>query len=368
MKPEILAMYLPQYHQIPENDAFWGKGFTDWVTVRRARPFFRGHQQPKIPLNGNYYDLSEKESVKWQALTARQYGVYGFGIYHYWFNNDKNLLTRPAELIRDNADIDIHYFFAWDNISWRRTWSNVSGNDWAPNSDAARPHEGNGILLEYVLGTEPDWEKHFIHLLPYFQDQRYVRQEGRPVMVIFHYSAEVQAMCDYWDQLARRHGFPGVCIIFRHSITYQLPKSASYFFYEPSASSWDRLHWKIYRRLMRQAGVSTGPHTFGYDAVWQRLLKTMCQHPEPELWPSAFVNYDDTPRRGKKGTIIKGSSCEKFGRYMTELLRTAQQQGKPYILLTAWNEWSEGAYLEPDTAAGYQYLEALRDAINTVSL
>lgn len=361
-------MYLPQYHQIPENDIFWGKGFTDWVTVRNAKSFYEGHQQPRVPLNDNYYDLSVIDNVAWQAQIARMYGVKGFGIYHYWFNNEKNLLTRPAEIILQNPDIDICFFFAWDNISWRRTWSNVSGNDWAPSNDDGKPRQGSGILLEYILGTEADWEKHFMYLLPYFQDQRYIKLNGKPVMVIFHYSTEIQAMCEYWNKLAQQHGFEGICIVFRHSITYQLPKDASYFFYEPSASSWDRLHWKIYRRVLRETGLNTGPHSFDYDDVWHRLLKTMRQHPEKELWPSAFVNYDDTPRRGKKGTIVKGSNSKKFEHYLTELLKTAQQQNKPYVLLTAWNEWSEGAYLEPDTVNGYQYLEAVRNSINSLKL
>lgn len=360
MTPKILAMYLPQFHQIPENDAFWGKGFTDWVTVRNAKPFYQGHQQPKIPLNDNYYDLSEKSNILWQAETAKKYGIYGFGIYHYWFNNEKNLLTRPAELIYENKDIDIHYFFAWDNISWRRTWSNVSGNDWAPTSDSETPHQGNGVLLEYILGTEADWKRHFDSLLPYFKDERYIKQDGKPVMIIFHYSEGIQAMCDYWNELAKANGFKGVSIVFRHSITYRLPENAPYFFYEPSASSWDLLHWKIYRRLLRQTGIQIGPHSFDYDKVWRKLLKTMSTHSEKEVWLSGFVNYDDTPRRGKKGTIFKNASAEKFGHYLSQLLHIAEQQQKPYVLLVAWNEWSEGAYLEPDTTNGYQYLEAVK--------
>ena len=363
MKPEILAMYLPQYHQIPENDMFWGKGFTDWITVRNAKPFYEDHQQPKVPLHDNYYDLSEKKNIVWQAQTAKEYGISGFGIYHYWFNNEKNLLTRPAEIIYESKDIDIQYFFAWDNISWRRTWSNVSGNDWAPTSDSKEPHQGSGVLLEYILGGKDDWKRHFDYLLPYFKDERYIKVDGKPIMIIFHYSADIQAMCDYWNELAKAAGFEGVSIIFRHSITYKLPKGEQFFFYEPSASSWDRLFCKIYRRLLRQTGINIGPHSFDYDKVWQRLLKTMQQHTEKELWLSGFVNYDDTPRRGKKGTIFKNASAEKFSEYLARLLQIAQQQQKPYVLLVAWNEWSEGAYLEPDTVNEYHYLEAVRTAI-----
>lgn len=366
MTPKILAMYLPQFHQIPENDAFWGKGFTDWVTVRNAKPFYQGHQQPKVPLNNNYYDLSEKKTILWQVETAKKYGIYGFGIYHYWFNSEKNLLTRPAEIIYENQDIDMHYFFAWDNISWRRTWSNVSGNDWAPTSDAGKSHQGNGILLEYILGTEADWKQHFDSLLPYFKDERYIKQDGKPLMIIFHYSEGIQAMCEYWNSLAKTNGFEGVNIVFRHSITQHLPKKAQYFYYEPSASSWDLIYWKIYRRFLRQTGIQLGPHSFDYDKVWRKLLKTMSHHQEKELWLSGFVNYDDTPRRGKKGTFLKNGNAKKFCSYLSKLLHIAQQQEKPYVLLVAWNEWSEGAYLEPDTINGYLYLESVRKAIETL--
>lgn len=368
MKPEILAMYLPQYHRIPENDAFWGEGFTDWVTIRRAKPFYEGHQQPRVPLGDNYYDLSVKENIVWQAQTAREHGIYGFGIYHYWFNNEKNLLTRPAEIILENKDIDIHFFFAWDNLSWRRTWSNVSGNDWAPTSDnaSAEPHQGNGVLIEYIPGTETDWKRHFDFLLPFFKDPRYIQRDGKPVFMIFHYSEVISRMCAYWDQLAREQGFKGICPVFRQAVNLSIPKTQQVFYYEPSADAWDRLLNKIYRRILRQTGIVYGPHSFRYDAVWQRLLNTMRHHPEPELWPCGFVNYDDTPRRGKKGTIFKDGSPEKFGRYLSQLLAIAREQQKPYVLLVAWNEWSEGAYLEPDTANGFRYLEAVKKATESL--
>lgn len=367
MKPRILAMYLPQYHQIPENDAFWGKGFTDWDTVRRAHPFFEGHRQPRVPLHNNYYDLSQKEHVAWQCALARQYGIYGFGIYHYWFNNDKNLLTKPAKIIHDNADIDINYFFAWDNISWRRTWSNVSGNDWAPANDVANntSHQGTGILIEYILGGEADWKRHFDYLLPYFTDKRYIRHDGKPVFIIFHYSSKINDMCQYWNTLARENGFEGICFVFRDAVNLNIPSTENVFYYQPSAASWDRLLNKVYRRCLRQFGLTVGPHFFDYDKVWKRLLATLQRHPEQRLWMTGFVDYDDTPRRGKKGTIFKNATPQKFGRYMAQLLKLATVQEKPYVLLVAWNEWSEGAYLEPDTANHHEYLEELKKAIDT---
>ena len=152
MKTKLIAWYLPQYHCIPENNVFWGEGFTDWVTVKKARPLFKGHQQPKTPLNNNYYDLSIKENVTWQAKLAKDYGIYGFGIYHYWFNNEKNLLTKPLEIIYNNKEIDIHYFMAWDNANWKRSWSAIEGNSWAPIADNdQKTSKESGILIPYIL-------------------------------------------------------------------------------------------------------------------------------------------------------------------------------------------------------------------------
>ena len=165
--PQIFAFYLPQYHQIPENDRFWGEGFTDWVTVKKAMPLFDGHEQPRIPLGDNYYDLSQTASVAWQAKLAKENGISGFGIYHYWFNDDKNILTRPAEIILENKDISIEYFFTWDNGNWIRSWSNLAGNDWSPlfedlSNTQKEEVNSKGILIPYVLGNESSWRKHFM--------------------------------------------------------------------------------------------------------------------------------------------------------------------------------------------------------------
>lgn len=367
MNPKIITMYLPQYHQIPENDAFWGKGFTDWVTVKDAQPLFEGHNQPRIPIDGNYYDLSLKGNIVRQAELANEYGIYGFGIYHYWFNDEKNLLTKPADIILENKDIDTHYFFAWDNISWKRSWSNVSGNDWSPAADKNNSVDNSfsnesGILIEYRLGTEDSWKKHFDWLLPHFRDDRYIKVDGKPMFVIYHCSKDLLTMSQYFDRLAVENGFPGIYVVFRRGVNPRITKGQNVFFYEPSASSWDLLPNKIYRWVLKQFGIKYGPKTFQYDKVWKKLLATMASHPEPTLIPSAFVGYDDTPRRGKYGTIIKGQSPKKFGTYLRELMHIVSSQNKPYIFLTAWNEWSEGAYLEPDCKDSYEYLKAVKNA------
>jgi hypothetical protein len=181
-----------------------GKGFTDWVTVKKAQPLFKGHQQPRIPLNNNYYDLSIKENVKWQAKLAKEYGIFGFGIYHYWFNNEKNLLTKPLDIIYANKEIDIHYYLAWDNASWKRSWSAVDGNAWAPIADNQDHSKESGILIPYIVGNESDWTNHYNHLRPYFKDVRYIKVNNKPMFTILQYDENIEKMCCHWNSMAQK--------------------------------------------------------------------------------------------------------------------------------------------------------------------
>lgn len=373
MKPKVITMYLPQYHCIPENDKFWGKGFTDWVTVRKARPVFDGHLQPRVPLSDNYYDLSIKENVVWQAKLAKKYCIDGFGIYHYWFNNETNLLTRPSEIILENKDIDIEFFFAWDNNNWKRSWSNVDGNSWAPIAENQKSDKGPQILIPYILGSENDWERHFNYLLPYFKDDRYIKINGKPLFLVWGISDGIVKMADFWDILAKKNGFAGLAmiykydekgIIFRRTMT---PNADLMFKYEPSFTAWNKLN--IWKRIVRKAhkilNIPEGLQCYDYDKVWNTILRDAeGSYSDSRIINGAFVNYDDTPRRGTtRGKIVKGGTPEKYKRYFTKLLKITESQGKPFVFVTAWNEWGEGAFLEPDEKYKYSYLEATRDAI-----
>ena len=160
VKTKIIAAYLPQFHETKENNEFWGEGFTDWVGVKKAKPQFRGHIQPKVPLDNKYYDLLDVNTIKWQTTLANKYGVDGFNIYHYWFKNGKKMLNKPAELILENKDINIKFFFSWDNCSWVRSWSSIQGNNWTPENNNGKKQ----CLLELDYGDEKQWEKHFNYL------------------------------------------------------------------------------------------------------------------------------------------------------------------------------------------------------------
>ena len=212
MKTKIIANYLPQFHSIPQNDQWWGKGYTDWEAVKKCKPQFKGHNQPRIPLNSHYYSLDQVEEIRRQSDLANKYGVYGFGIYHYWFSSKLRLLEKPAEILLNSKDINQHFILIWDNGSWKRTWSNVkNGFDWAPEFDNKnnQSHEGNGLLAELVYGDEEEWRIHFDYLLPFFKDERYIKIDGKPAFVFYQmendYETIVQ-MTKKWDEWAKNEG------------------------------------------------------------------------------------------------------------------------------------------------------------------
>lgn len=362
--PKIIALYLPQFHRIPENDKFWGEGFTDWVTVKNAKPIFEGHQQPRVPLNDNYYDLSQKENVAWQAKLAKEYGIYGFGIYHYWFNNEQNLLTKPAEIIRDNDDIDINYCFVWDNGNWIRSWSkfNVTGNDWSPVSDQEKKHSGPQILVNYVIGGESDWEKHYNYVSTHFKKDKYIKIGNKPVFCIMNPSKEIFDMCEYWDALAKKDGLEGMYFIFNGR---KLDGNCKYmrYNYEPTAVTKLPFFTKVKRKFRN---IFKGELLkFDYDKVWDGIIAQASNNEDERLIYGAFVGFDDTPRRGNNwGRIVIGSSPEKFEKYFSQILILSKTQGKELLFLSAWNEWGETMSLEPDTLNGYGYLEAVKRAMN----
>ena len=283
MKTKIIAMYLPQYHSIPENDIFWGKGFTDWNVVRKACPLYEGHIQPRVPLNDNYYDLSVKDNIKWQCQLAKKYGVYGFGIYHYWFNNEKNLLTTPSEILRDNEDIDFNYFLAWDNGNWKRSWSNVSGNSWSPIADKNK-NNGPEILVEYILGDKPDWENHYNYLKTHFIGKKYIKYNNKPIFIILNYDERIAMMADYWNELAKKDGFDGIHILYRNMRSggvfnkYRIPKYRFSYNYEPSHNGWfsstlfSRIGNKL-RRSINKGGIMPKLSFYDYDKIWNLILR-----------------------------------------------------------------------------------------------
>ncbi len=365
-KSRLIAMYLPQFHRIPENDKWWGEGFTDWVSVKKALPLFYRHKQPKKPMDNRYYDLSDVDQIRWQVNIANNYGIDGFCIYHYWFSSNQMLLGKPAEIILNNKDINTSFFFGWDNASWIRTWSKFKGdgNVWNPemNNKIGEDINNDGCLAKLEYGTEEDWKTHFNYLVNYFRDSRYIKVNNKPVFLILNNKVEtVASMCSYWNNMAKQIGFAGMYFICRYDIKNSMNAMDAAYLYEPINSGWQSNNM-IQKGLKYVKNKLAIVDKYNYDRIWKKIIRNAKRNKVQNIFYGSFVNYDDSPRRGKKGKVVVGGTPEKFCKYLSKLYTISNSQNKEFLFLTAWNEWGEGAYLEPDIDNGYEYLEAVRKA------
>ena len=365
---KIIANYLPQYHRMPENDKWWGEGFTDWVAVKKARPQFEGHYQPRVPEGGYYYSLDNPDDIARQVALANEYGIYGFGIYHYRFSSEQHFMETPANIFLNHKELHTHYMFIWDNTSWIRSWSAVKGNNWAPSFEGEKK-SGPEILAELKYGDKDEWKKHFDWLLPFFKDERYIKIDGKPVFSFMRMNADPQiitGMAEYWDQLGKEAGLSGV--ICMSKCTWKGVGLDYRFYYEPFQFN-DRHELmrkgleEIYIRKFRKKDKL---RLADYDKEWKSILYSARHCKAKNTFYSGIVGFDDTPRRGAKARIIKGQTPQKFEEYLTKLLKISNEQGRELLFITAWNEWSEGAYLEPDEVNGTSYLQAVKNALGKV--
>lgn len=344
-------MYLPQFHQVKENDEWWGKGFTEWTTVKNAKPLFEGHEQPRVPLNDNYYNLLDKKTMEWQSGLMKEYGIDGMCIYHYWFKDGRRILEKPAENLLKWTDVDMPFCFCWANETWARSWSSVGEkNVWADAFEEGTKREGDGILLEQKYGGRRQWEEHFDYLLPFFRDGRYITMEGCPVFVIYR-TLEIPClgeMLECWRERAAQSGLKGLYVIGAWADTAAGRVLDAKLYHEPP-----RTQYVLDRRNL------SGIRKFSYADVWESILEA---GGTGKTFFGGFVSYDDTPRRGTEGCLTEGAQPEGFCRYLTELMAKNEAYGNDIVFLNAWNEWGEGMYLEPDTRRGYGYLEAVRHA------
>lgn len=364
---KIIAYYLPQYHRTKENDEWWGKGFTEWTSMKNAKSLYKDHYQPRVPLNENYYDLSDVEVMKQQAELAKKYGLYGFCVYHYWFEG-KQLLQKPMENLLQNKSIDFPFCFCWANETWSNSWA----------IDSKNPK----VLMEQTYGDIQAWKQHFNYLLPFFQDERYIKINGKPLFVIYRPEQikPLNEMLDYFTEQSKKYGFNGI-IFASQQIDFHLKKKDDSRFsfkieYQPDFAQYDlKCKWnrlidnskeKIILLSQKYLGKSIRKMKnltiLDYDEVWQKVIE---REPDNEkMIPGAFVDWDNTPRYGRKGKVFQGASPEKFYYYMKKQIQHAKESyNKDMIFLFAWNEWTEGGYLEPDEKNKYGYLEAIKHAL-----
>lgn len=314
---KIIAYYLPQFHEIEENNRAWGKGFTEWDNVKKAVPLFEGHNQPREPLNDNYYNLLNIDTIKWQVELAKKYGIEGFCFYHYWFKDGKHVLEKPSELLLENKDIDIQFCFSWANEPWTKTWHGAAGE--------------KEVLIEQRYGKEEQWKEHFEYLLPFFKDRRYVKIDNKPVMLIYQINKIgcFNKMIDCWNLLAEKSGFSGVYIVDMLTSDGKIARN------KRVSASVDFEPGKSKRKKMIEDECL---NIQDYDEACQRMLSQ--EHSENE-WRCMFVNYDDTPRRHEKGIVYQGSTPQKFGKYLQDTLVKSKNEKSRYVFINAWNEWGE---------------------------
>lgn len=363
---KAIAMYLPQFHETKENNEWWGQGYTEWTAVKKAKQLYEGHYQPHVPLNNNYYNLLEKQTMEWQARLAKDADLYGFCFYHYWFKDGRRVLEKPAENLLEWKDIDMKFCFSWANESWVRTWSNVKGGNAWVNDENNASREGadeKGVLLDQQYGTEKDWREHFDYLLPFFKDERYIKVDGKPIFMIYRPELVdcMDDMLSCWKKWAKENGLPGVYIMCANCAN----------------NVWEEVDARYIQEFNYSYSIDTAPTgravswdkgilTYDYDILWENMINRQYDLDE-KVYLGACVNFDCTPRHGKKGNISIGATPEKFAHYFEELCKKSIRRNNEYLFINAWNEWGEGMHLEPDEENGNAYLDAMKTAINNAN-
>lgn len=382
MKPRILALYLPQFHPIPENDKWWGPGFTEWTNVAKAKPLFKGHCQPRIPADLGFYDLRLPEVRELQAQLAREAGIEGFCYYHYWFGNGRQLLERPFNEVLASGKPDFPFCLCWANHTWSAaTWQ-------------SKANENSAILIEQqYLGQEDDI-KHFMSVLPAFKDKRYIHIDGRPVFVLWEPRdhPHVRQWIKVWRDLAVENGLPGLYLIgMTHSTLafkqYEdgrrvrtLPnlKSSREVFQNILDMGFDAVNSYGKRRgemlrdgkyinlaktALRRIGLPVG-RRFDYS-------KTVKNFFAPEdcwenVYPTIFPQWDRTPRKAAWDGIYTGACPQKFEQHILHAMDVIKNKVPEHqvLFMKSWNEWGEGNYVEPDEKYGHGWLQAIRNAID----
>jgi lipopolysaccharide biosynthesis protein len=352
-----IAFYLPQFHPTSENDAWWGKGFTEWTNVAQARPLFRGHHQPHIPADLGFYDLRLPETRQAQADLARRYGIYGFCYYHYWFNG-RLLLERPFREVLESGRPDLPFCLCWANEDWTRAWDGRSG--------------------EYLIRqsySDADDRAHLRWLAPALADPRYIRVDGRPLFLVYRALKlpDPRRTAAVWREEARALGLGEIYLARVEGLSAERGDPADLGFdaaieFQPD---WTQLARPLRRDPLRRALWKLGllrsayqeHQIHDYAAVVERMLR---RPPAPyKRFPCVTPAWDNSARRRRGATVLRGSTPALYRRWLERVLADWRPSGpgEDLLFINAWNEWAEGAHLEPCLRWGHAYLEATRDAL-----
>jgi lipopolysaccharide biosynthesis protein len=355
----LAAFYLPQFHPIPENDEWWGTGFTEWRNVVAARPRYPGHHQPQLPGELGFYDLRVPEVREAQAALARDHGVSAFCYYHYWFGG-RRLLERPFSEVLASGRPDFPFLLCWANENWTRVWDGSS----------------RSVLMQQSY-SEADDVAHLAYLAAAFADPRYVRVDGKPVFLVYRASQlpEPLRTTETWRREARRLGIGELylCRVDSFGSEHAVPPGEWGFDAEvgfiPEYGTLGpplrrAVPWKVARRLRLTASVYARNNVFDYDDVVSQMLARP-PAPYPRL-PCVTVAWDNSARRAENAVIYRDATPEAYERWLrTEIERLRARTDVPHLMfVNAWNEWAEGSHLEPDAKWGRAYLDATKRAID----
>lgn len=340
-RARAIAFYLPQFHPIPENDLWWGKGFTEWTNVTKAKPLFEGHYQPHLPADLGFYDLRVGESREHQAELARDYGIEAFCYWHYWFAG-KRLIERPFEEMVRSGKPDFPFCLGWANQTWSGIWHG------APNR----------ILIEQSYPGLEDYRAHFEALLPAFRDPRYLRVQGKPLFVIYSPQnlPDARLFTSYWQELAQGAGLTGF-----HFVAHNVRDPESYGC-QACVDNAPFVSMDAPLLPVRPLEGERPPKVCSYED----LVRYLADYPLAQFeYPLVVPNWDNTPRSGANGFVLQGSTPALFQRMMEDAVAKLARRSAPerIVFIKAWNEWAEGNHLEPDRLYGHRYLEAVRDCL-----
>lgn len=359
---KFFAYYLPQFHPTPENDLWWGKGFTEWTNVTKAKKLFPGHQQPKLPTDLGFYDLRVPQVMEEQAKMAKEYGVDGFVFYHYWFGNDRVMLEKPIQQFLQNPKVDIQFCMCWANESWKGTWHGASKNQ---------------LLQEQKYLGVNEYIAHFEFLLPFFLDSRCLRIADMPVYQIYVPEAipDLNVYVDTFNRLAITNGLKGIYWIgVKSSNDFNAVSFGIQGMVNGNLKNINRYHSKTLNGLINRylfsnpliRKVAKWPKRIPYRVVRYCLEEFKSEY-DFDFYPLAIPNWDNTPRVKHEGTVYVGTSPKAFKEHLSTCLVQAQNitdSEKQIIFIKSWNEWAEGNILEPESEFGLGYLEAIKEVVN----
>lgn len=355
---QLLAFYLPQFHPIPENDAWWGTGFTEWRNVARAVPRFKGHYQPHLPGELGFYDLRLPEVREQQADLARKYGISAFCYYHYWFNGQR-VLERPFNEVLTSGQPDFPFLLCWANENWTRIW------------------DGGADQVLLKQNYEPaDDIAHVRSLLPAFEDPRYFRVDGKPVFLFYRASLlpDIRSTVDTWREEARRHGIGELYLaridghIEEHGFDpYEQGFDAAVDWIPDFSRQGRPLRWSKPWGAARRLHLTSRDYREHRVFPYERIVRNMLARPEPSYLrhPCVTPSWDNSARRELGAFITRDATPELYGLWLEAVVRRVQADPRQHglVFINAWNEWAEGNHLEPDARWGRGYLEATRDAL-----